>query len=59
MFGLQLLLARIVHGGTTPLIVIIGLILIVVGVMMLFRGKLLLGALAIIVGIVLGGLSVF
>jgi hypothetical protein len=59
MFGLQLLLARIVHGGATPLVVIIGLILIVVGVVMLFRGKLLLGALAIIVGIVLGGLSVF
>ena len=54
-----MLLAKLVHGGATPLVVIIGLILIVVGVVMLFRGKVLLGAIAIIVGILLGGLSVF
>jgi ABC-type uncharacterized transport system permease subunit len=48
-----------VHGGATPLVVIIGLALIVVGVVMLFRRSLMLGALAIIVGILLGGLSVF
>ena len=59
MLGMQLLLARIVHGGATPLVVIIGLILIVVGGVMLFRGRVLLGALAIIVGILLGGLSIF
>jgi hypothetical protein len=33
-------------------------VLIVVGIVMLFRRSILLGALAIIVGIVLGGLSV-
>lgn len=45
-------------GGATPLVVIIGVVLIVVGIVMLFRRAILLGALAIIVGIVLGGLSV-
>jgi hypothetical protein len=59
MLSMQVLLAKIVHGGATPLVVIIGLILIVVGVVMLFRGSILLGAIAIIVGILLGGLSVF
>jgi hypothetical protein len=59
MVAMQLLLASLVHGGATPLVVIIGLVLIVVGVVMLFRGSTLMGALAIIVGILLGGLSVF
>jgi len=59
MLAMQSLLASVVHGGATPLVVIIGLILIVVGVVMLFRGSVLMGALAIIVGIILGGLSVF
>jgi hypothetical protein len=53
------LLASLVHGGATPLVVIIGLILIVVGVVMLFRHSVLMGVLAIIVGVLLGGLSVF
>jgi LPXTG-motif cell wall-anchored protein len=53
------MLATIAKGGTsTPLVVIIGVVLIVVGIVMLFRRSMLLGALAIIVGIVLGGLSV-
>jgi LPXTG-motif cell wall-anchored protein len=53
------LLATIAKGGTTtPLVVIVGVVLIVVGIVMLFRRSILLGALAIIVGIVLGGLSV-
>jgi hypothetical protein len=53
------LMATIATGGTTtPLVVIVGEVLIVVGIVMLFRRSILLGALAIIVGIVLGGLSV-
>jgi hypothetical protein len=56
---MQLLLARVVHGGATPLVVIVGLVLIIVGVVMLFQSRVLLGALAIIIGILLGGLSVF
>jgi LPXTG-motif cell wall-anchored protein len=53
------LMATIAKGGTTtPLVVIVGVVLIVVGIVMLFRRSILLGALAIIVGIVLGGLSV-
>ncbi len=59
MMGMQSLLASVVHGGATPVVVIIGLILIVVGVVMLLRGTVLLGVLAIIVGVLLGGLSVF
>jgi|GEM_PF-3293100 hypothetical protein len=59
MVAMQSLLASVVHGGATPLVVIIGLILIVVGAVMLFRGSVLMGAVAIIVGVLLGGLSVF
>jgi hypothetical protein len=59
MLAMQLLLASLVHGGATPLIVIVGLVLIVVGVVMLFKRSTLMGALAIIAGILLGGLSVF
>lgn len=59
MLSMYVLLASLVHGGATPLVVIIGLILIVVGVVMLFRRSMLMGALAIIVGVLLGGLSVF
>jgi hypothetical protein len=59
MLAMQVLLASLVHGGATPLVVIIGLVLIVVGVVMLFRRSMLLGALAIVVGVLLGGLSVF
>ena len=59
MLAIWNLLATIAKGGTTtPLVVIVGVVLIVVGIVMLFRRSILLGALAIIVGIVLGGLSV-
>ena len=59
MLGSQVLLAKSALGGATPLVVLIGLGLIIVGGVMMFRGKMLLGVVAIIVGIVLGGLSVF
>jgi hypothetical protein len=59
MLGMQLPLARVVHGGATPLVVIIGLIAIIIGAVMVFQRRILLGAVLIIVGILLGGLSVF
>ena len=44
MLAMRLLLASLVHGGATPLVVIIGLVLIVVGVLMVFRRSVLMGA---------------
>ena len=52
------LLAAIVHGGATPLLWIVGIILIVVGVVALVRRSLLMGVVLIVVGVVLGGLNV-
>ena len=53
-----ILLASMFHGGAVPLLWIIGLVLIVAGVVSLFRGGLLAGIVLIIVGVVLGGLNV-
>ena len=53
------LLASIIHGTATPILWVIGIILIVVGAVAVFRRSLLLGVAMIIVGIVLGGLNVF
>ena len=53
------LLASIVSGGAVPLVWVIGIILIVVGVVALFRRSLLLGVVLIVIGIFLGGLNVF
>jgi len=47
------------HGAAVPLLWIIGLVLIIGGVVSLFRGGLLVGIVLIIVGVVLGGLNVF
>ena len=52
------LLAAIVHGGATPLLWIIGIILIVVGVVALVRRSLLTGVVLIVIGVLLGGLNV-
>jgi hypothetical protein len=52
------LLAAVVHGGAVPLLWVVGIILIVVGVVAVFRRSLLLGAVLIVIGIVLGGLNV-
>jgi hypothetical protein len=51
-------LAAVVHGGAVPLLWIIGIILIVAGVVALFRRSLLLGVVLIVIGIFLGGLNV-
>jgi hypothetical protein len=51
-------LAAIVHGGATPVVWIVGIILIVVGVVAVLRRSLILGVVLIVIGILLGGLNV-
>ena len=53
------LLASVFSGGAVPIVWVIGIILIVVGVVALFRRSLLLGVVLIIIGVLLGGLNVF
>ena len=53
------LLTAVVHGGAVPLLWVIGIILIVAGVVALFRRSLILGVVLIVIGIFLGGLNVF
>ena len=52
------LLAAIVPGGATPVVWIVGIILIVVGVVAVFRRSLIMGVVLIVIGILLGGLNV-
>lgn len=49
------LLAAVLHA---PILWIIGLVLIVAGVIGLFRGSILFGILMIFVGLILGGLNI-
>ena len=53
------LLASVFSGGAVPIVWIIGIILIVVGVVALFRRSLILGVVLIVIGVLLGGLNVF
>ena len=53
------LLASIIHGTATPVLWVIGIILIVAGAVAVFRRSLLLGVAMIVIGVVLGGLNVF
>ena len=53
------LLASVFSGGAVPIVWVIGIVLIVAGVVALFRSSLLLGVVLIVIGIVLGGLNVF
>jgi len=53
------LFASIIHGTATPILWVIGIILIVVGAVAIFRSSLLLGVVLVVIGIVLGGLNVF
>jgi len=59
MSGMLLMLAAVTHGAAIPLLWIIGVILIIFGIVSLFRGSVLTGVLLIILGILLGGLNVF
>jgi drug/metabolite transporter (DMT)-like permease len=53
------LLAFVFNGGAVRIVWVIGIVLIVAGVVALFRSSLLLGVVLIVIGIVLGGLNVF
>ena len=53
------LLASVFNGGAVPIVWVIGIVLIVAGVVGLFRGSLILGIVLIVIGIFLGGLNVF
>ena len=53
------LLGSLIHGTATPILWVIGIILIVVGAVAIFRRSLLLGVVLVVIGIVLGGLNVF
>ena len=53
------LLASVFSGGAVPIVWVIGIVLIVAGVVSLFRGSLLLGIVLIVIGVLLGGLNVF
>ena len=53
------LLASVFNGGAVTIVWIIGIILIIGGVVSLFRGSVLLGIVLIVIGVLLGGLNVF
>jgi hypothetical protein len=52
-------LAAVFGGAAVPILWILGLILLVIGVVALFNGSALTGAVLIIIGILLGALNVF
>ena len=45
--------------ATVPTVWVVGIVLIIVGVLYLLRERMLLGAVLLIVGILLGGLNIF
>jgi len=51
-------LASIFNGGAVSVVWVIGIVLIVLGVVALFRSSLLLGVVLIVIGVLLGGLNV-
>jgi hypothetical protein len=53
------LFASVFNGGAVTIVWIIGIILIIGGVVSLFRGSLLMGIVLIVIGVLLGGLNVF
>jgi hypothetical protein len=52
-------LASVFSGGAVPIVWVIGIVLIVAGVVALFRRSLIMGVVLIVIGIFLGGLNVF
>ena len=52
------LLASVFSGGAVPIVWIVGIVLIVFGVVSIFRGSLLWGLVLIVIGVLLGGLNV-
>ncbi len=53
------LLAAVFSGGAVTIVWIIGIILIIAGVVALFRSSVILGIVLIVIGVLLGGLNVF
>jgi hypothetical protein len=51
--------ASLIHGTATPILWVVGIVLIVAGVVAILRHSLLMGVVLIVIGIVLGGLNVF
>ncbi len=55
-----MMMANVLTAGiAVPLTVAIGIILIIIGAVYIFRRRMLLGAVLLIVGILLGGLNIF
>ena len=52
------LLASVFNGGAVPIVWVVGIILIVVGVVAVFRRSRLLGVVLIVIGVLLGGLNI-
>jgi len=52
------LVASVFNGGAVSVVWVIGIILIVAGVVALFRSSLLWGVVLIVIGVLLGGLNV-
>ena len=53
------MLATILASATVTVSIAIGVVLIIAGAVYMFRRKMLLGAVLLIIGILLGGLSIF
>lgn len=49
----------VLASATVPTVWVIGIVLIIVGVLYLLKDRMLLGAVLLIVGILLGGLNIF
>jgi hypothetical protein len=55
--GTETLAALFHHGAAVPIIWIVGLVLIIAGVVAMVRRGIVLGAILVILGIILGGLQ--
>ncbi len=53
------MMSLILASATVPVLWVIGVVLIVAGVVYMFRRRMLLGVVLLIVGILLGGLNIF
>ena len=49
----------VLASATVPTVWVIGIVLIIIGVVYLLKDRMLLGAVLLIVGILLGGLNIF
>jgi len=49
----------VLASATVPTVWVVGIVLIIVGVLYLLKDRMLLGAVLLIVGILLGGLNIF